>query len=272
MVNRIKGKMALTVGVCVLVFAVQTFAQDSGGGEEKASETSSAPAADAKSAEAEKKGDKKSAKFVWESSGAPEVATAFLAKLGAGDFGQHDGGSKLLRETRTLEAFKADMVEARFDTYQSVAWQNGVPAKDGAKLTGTITYRDGSTEPLYINLVGDEHVGPKERNTKWGKQTEWRVLDTTINPAFYAKRAMGGLDYFLLVSVLVLLGTLIFMIVRYVRGLWGSPYELYLMFFTKLTEYSAYGAASYCFVLYLARTSGSAMRARRLITRSSASR
>ena len=46
------------------------------------------------------------------------------------------------------------------------------------------------------------------------------------------------------------------MIMRYVLGLRGSPYELYLMFFTKLTEYSAYGAASYCFVLYLDKDVG----------------
>ena len=29
----------------------------------------------------------------------------------------------------------------------------------------------------------------------------------------------------------------------YVKGLWGAPRELYLLYFTKVTEYSAYGAA-----------------------------
>jgi MFS family permease len=252
--NRMKSKVALIVGLCVLVFAVQSFAQDTGSEEGKAKDTPAASAEEAKKEEAPKK---KSGKFIWETSGAVGVATDFLAKLGTGDYkAPYDNGSTLLRANRTLEAFTADMQNARFDSYQGVSWGNGVPAKDGAKLTGTITYRDGTSEPLYINLVGDEDVAPQDRNTKWGAQTEWRVLDATINPAFYAKRSMESLDYFLLVSVLVLLGTLMFMIVRYVRGLWGSPYELYLMFFTKLTEYSAYGAASYCFVLYLARDIG----------------
>ena len=37
----------------------------------------------------------------------------------------------------------------------------------------------------------------------------------------------------------------------YVKGLWGAHESFYLLYFTKLTEYSAYGSASAIMVLFL---------------------
>ena len=59
------------------------------------------------------------------------------------------------------------------------------------------------------------------------------------------------LDWFLAVCGLGLLIAFIGLVWSYVKGLRGHPRELWLMFFTKLTEYSAYGAASAVMVLYL---------------------
>lgn len=65
-----------------------------------------------------------------------------------------------------------------------------------------------------------------------------------------------GLDLFIVISVTVLALVLVWIMWSYVRGLRGSPRELYLMFFTKVTEYSAYGAANMSFVLYLHKDVG----------------
>ena len=103
-----------------------------------------------------------------------------------------------------------------------------------------------------MNFIGDEHVT--------GIQvTPWRVLDIQSTESItsrLSRGAMTGLDIFVFLMIFGMFGALIYMIIHYVRGLVGSPRELYLMFFTKLTEYSAYGAASYTFVLYLSRDIG----------------
>ncbi|MDX1680157.1 MAG: MFS transporter [Akkermansiaceae bacterium] len=65
-----------------------------------------------------------------------------------------------------------------------------------------------------------------------------------------------GLDWFLLTCGVLLLVALVWIIISYVKGLSGSPRELYLMFFTKVTEFSAYGAANMAFVLYLNKDVG----------------
>lgn len=72
---------------------------------------------------------------------------------------------------------------------------------------------------------------------------------------FFAGQA-DRLDLFLLVCGVLLAVALVWIIWSYVKGLKGSPRELYLMFFTKVTEYSAYGAANMAFVLYLHKDVG----------------
>jgi len=127
------------------------------------------------------------------------------------------------------------------------------------RLSGTVTNTAGESFPIYVNLLGDVGVGSDDRNTQWDAETTFVVLDVQDNTGLFTRIGAGefeSLDIFIALFVLILLGALFFMIARYVKGLRGSPRELYLMFFTKLTEYSAYGAASYCFVLYLSKDVG----------------
>jgi MFS family permease len=199
-------------------------------------------------------------RFEWREVGAVQVANSFLERLGRQEYqGAYESGSNLLRETRTLEAFTAHVEEDGLNQFQSVEWENGVPAKDGVRLSGIMTTTEGESFPIYLNLLGDEGVVGPDRNTEWNTETSFTVLDVQDNTGLFARIGSGntqGLDLFIALLALILLGALFFMIARYVKGLRGSPRELYLMFFTKLTEYSAYGAASYCFVLYLSKDVG----------------
>ena len=68
---------------------------------------------------------------------------------------------------------------------------------------------------------------------------------------FVSDGESNGIDKFLFSFALLLLIGLVALIGGYVVGLKGHPRELWLMFFTKVTEYSAYGAASSIFVLFL---------------------
>lgn len=80
------------------------------------------------------------------------------------------------------------------------------------------------------------------------------VAEELPDPGLLARLKSGeadGIDGFILACGLGLALALVWIIWSYVRGLRGSPRELYLMFFTKVTEYSAYGAANMAFALYL---------------------
>lgn len=44
---------------------------------------------------------------------------------------------------------------------------------------------------------------------------------------------------------------LLLIIIYYIKGLWGSPRELYMLYFSKILEYGAYGCINLTFILYL---------------------
>lgn len=67
---------------------------------------------------------------------------------------------------------------------------------------------------------------------------------------------MNALDYFIYTSLAILAFTFIFIIVRYAKGLKGSPRELYIIFLAKIVEYTAYGAMNLCFALFLSADIG----------------
>ncbi len=67
---------------------------------------------------------------------------------------------------------------------------------------------------------------------------------------------MNTLDFVLIVGGIGLVFALFYIIWSYVKGLKGCPYEIYLLFFTKVTEYSAYGAINISFILYLSADMG----------------
>jgi dipeptide/tripeptide permease len=64
------------------------------------------------------------------------------------------------------------------------------------------------------------------------------------------------LDYLVPIAVGILILAVIYIIWTYQKGLKGCPREIYLMFFTKVTEYSAYGGINLAFVLYLSSDLG----------------
>lgn len=202
----------------------------------------------------------KAEKFAWRGSTAETVAQGFLSQLQRGDWTTaYQSGSGLLKETRTPVQFRSSLEEDGFDRITRFELTNGVPSKDGYRISGTVSLQDGYDVPFYLTLLGDEALRAQGTKKDWSHATTWTVLDIQANPSLMTRidnGTVGGIDYFILLCSLILLGALIFMIARYVLGLRGSPRELYLMFFTKLTEYSAYGAASYCFVLYLDKDVG----------------
>ncbi len=67
---------------------------------------------------------------------------------------------------------------------------------------------------------------------------------------------MQTLDFVIYGGAVILLVALVYIIWSYAKGLKGCPYEIYLLFFTKVTEYSAYGAINISFILYLSADMG----------------
>lgn len=67
---------------------------------------------------------------------------------------------------------------------------------------------------------------------------------------------MQTLDIMLWIVGAALLLTFIYLIYGYVKGLWNSPRELFILFLTKIIEYAAYGATNMSFILYLSADCG----------------
>jgi MFS family permease len=203
-------------------------------------------------------GDETPTKFSWKDSGATRTADLFVQAVANGDYtAAYEMGGEVLREKRTLEEFTADMQRWGFDKPGSVEWDNGnnaLPANNGFKLMGTYSPQSGDAFPVYLHLEGDAHVGPYERDRSWSAATKWTVMDYRSGQSMFSRLLDSGatpLDWFLAVCTLGLLIAFICLVVYYIYGLRGHPRELWLMYFTKLTEYSAYGAAASIMVLFL---------------------
>ena len=105
-----------------------------------------------------------------------------------------------------------------------------------------------------MHVQGDAHVDPETRNRKWNQDTQWTVMDFRSAEAMSTRFSEGSatsLDWLLMIFGGGLLIGFLGLVGYYVKGLWGAPRELYLLYFTKLTEYSAYGSASAIMVLFL---------------------
>jgi MFS family permease len=210
---------------------------------------SAAPALEALEAAAEGDDDdsahvaEEAPKIPWDETPAPAVATRFLETAAGGDFAAvWESGAVLLKETRTAAKLEADMRAEGVATAVKIEWSAGVPTAGGLRLDGSIETTEGLTLPV-IAFVMDEGEG------------RWGVLDVQSSESFAARLFGAGeassLDVLIGLFLLALVGAFGFIVWKYVSGLRGSPRELYLMFFTKVTEYSAYGAANLTFVLYL---------------------
>jgi MFS family permease len=196
--------------------------------------------------------------FKWEESSIKEVATQFVLSVGKDDFqSAYTSGGEILREIRTLQDFQQDMKDARFDQVQSVKWDSAIPAlpaNGGYKLRGEVTLDDGKSVPVYVHLQGDAHIDPEERNRDWTKDTKWTIMDYRSADGLSTRMKesrLNPLDWILLFFSGALLIGFLGLLTYYIRGLKGAPRELYLMYFTKVTEYSAYGAAASIMVPFL---------------------
>jgi hypothetical protein len=156
---------------------------------------------------------------------------------------------------------------------KSVEWDRAIPAlpaNAGYKLRGEVTLDEGSKVPVYLHLKGNAHLSAESRRVcpedklscleeekhiaDWNDQTEWTVLDYRSADAMSTRMSEGRmtpLDTILLVFTAGLALGFFGLIYYYVRGLMGAPRELYLLYFTKVTEYSAYGAAAFIMVPFL---------------------
>ena len=197
-------------------------------------------------------------KFVWKESHIIKVADEFVAAVSEGKYEEaYQLGGAILREKRSIEQFTADMKRWKFNQPGKVEWTNGnnaLPADNGFKLMGQYTSSDGKSFPVYMHLEGDAHVDSKDRNRKWSNKTKWTVMDYRSAESMFARIGDGKstiLDKLLLLCLIGLVLALIGLTWGYIKGLKGHPRELWLMFFNKLTEYSAYGAAASIFVIFL---------------------
>jgi MFS family permease len=204
---------------------------------------------------------KTASNFDWKNSSMVQVADQFVQQVSTQSFQQaYDTGGDLLRKTRAVGDFGTDLAKMGLARKGTVKWENGIPAlpaNNGYKLTGTFTLEDGSHSfPVYLHVEGDSHIDPEKRNRKWTADSKWTVLDYRSARSMFDRISMGdanGLDWFLMICMVLLILSFLGMVGYYVLGLRGSPRELYLMFFTKVTEYSAYGAASVVMVKYLSQ-------------------
>ncbi len=88
-----------------------------------------------------------------------------------------------------------------------------------------------------------------------------RPRQFTITPARYTTGTtqsilMKTLDIALWISGIVLTIGFFMILWNYIKGLKGSPRELYMLYIAKLLEYGAYGAINYTFALYLSADLG----------------
>jgi MFS family permease len=205
-------------------------------------------------------GGAKAPAFDWKTSPMVTAATDFAQAVASGDYaGAYGQGGTVLREQRSLEEFTTAMQRWGFDRSGTVEWDNGnnaLPANNGFKLMGRFVAESGESFPVYMHLEGDAHVSAADRDRDWSTATSWTVMDYRSGESMFNRLGKGEgyatpLDWFLAIFLGVLLIAFVGLVWFYVKGLRGSPRELWLMYFTKLTEYSAYGAAASIMVLFL---------------------
>ena len=160
---------------------------------------------------------------------------------GKGDIAWKSGATDL-RDNRDAASLVADLEAEGLTVFEKLDWTDGkgVQVEGGYRLDGKVILKDGSTLP-FSTWVMEEATGG-------------HVLDIQSTQSVVDRISRGdgdSLDHMVFVLLLGLILGLCYIMWSYARGLTGSPYELYLLFFTKVTEYSAYGAASLTFMFYL---------------------
>jgi dipeptide/tripeptide permease len=178
--------------------------------------------------------------------GGPQIVESLLeAERGGHADAAWASGSREMRAARSPEKLRADLKAAGFLGAESIEWGEETGIEGGYKLHGTADLDGGVKIPFYAALL----------ETADGL----KLLDLQSTGSFI-ERIFGGrgdtLDMTLAVVALALLLGFLYILYSYGRGLKGSPRELYILFFTKVTEYSAYGAAQLAFMFYLREDMG----------------
>ncbi|MFZ9886658.1 MAG: MFS transporter [Myxococcota bacterium] len=170
-----------------------------------------------------------------------------FAQLKAGDADAvWQGASPKLRELRDAATFLSDVRSERLLDAESYTYADKTTGLEGGyRLDGTAKLPSGETIPFYAAFL-DATDGV-------------RLLDIQSTSGFTDRLLNGrgdGLDIGMAVLATALLLGFLYILFSYGKGLKGSPRELYLLFFTKVTEYSAYGAAQLAFMFYLREDMG----------------
>jgi POT family proton-dependent oligopeptide transporter len=147
------------------------------------------------------------------------------------------------------DALAARLKEGELLNAERLVITSGITQADGYRVDGEVRgANDAVITTFYAILKGPE-----------GDPSALKIYDIQTSKSFM-KRVFEGkgdtLDIFAFISLLALLGAFAQIIFNYIKGLTGSPRELYLLFITKVLEYSAYGAANLAFVLYLSKDLG----------------
>jgi len=152
---------------------------------------------------------------------------------------------------RTVEEFKADLEQDDLLTIKTdedgnpvIEWDEKDSQIEGDyRINGTATIEFEGQDvsvPLFVVFL-DTGDGLK-------------LLDVQSTAGFTDRFFNGtgdGLDLALFIILCALGIGMLYMLYRYYTGLRNSPREIWLLFFTKVTEYSAYGAAQLAFMFYL---------------------
>ncbi len=191
---------------------------------------------------------------------ATEQASALLKKILTGDEGIQEvwnNGAPVPtffnkdQKKRTWEEFKADLeqddllqIKSNADGSPAIEWKKkDSQIEGGYRINGTATI-DHEGEDVEVPFFVVFLDGPD------GLQ----LLDVQSTAGF-TDRFLNGtgdtLDLALFIVLCALILGMLYMVYRYYTGLRNSPREIWLLFFTKVTEYSAYGAAQLAFMFYL---------------------
>ena len=173
--------------------------------------------------------------------GGAKVVETFLDHISKANFeAAWASGSNVLRRFRDAAKLEADLATAGLGKAESYRWGTSTDLEGGFKLNGVAILAGGVEIPFYAAL----------QETPDGLM----VLDIQQSSSFFSRVFSGrgdGLDMSLLIFGIALIMGFLYILFSYWRGLLGTPRELYILFFTKVTEYSAYGAANLAFMFYL---------------------
>lgn len=86
-------------------------------------------------------------------------ADEFLALIASGDIkGAYDSGATGLRSAQSLEEFTAAVKKMGLTGYQSSNWSSWNRVNNEAKMSGTVTLKDGGSVPLTVNMLKEGDV------------------------------------------------------------------------------------------------------------------